>query len=147
MNPVILMILSWKCRAAQHCVEPCERVRIETCERTHRGYTHSCLGLLTWIKLPSQGYVYLKYRLLKYGVKMEPTRKLIWKQGERNAKVHFSIPYVGELNLDVYSKLPGAGNREPLTEQKELARRHIELLVRNLIKSLDSNGKIGRAHV
>jgi len=68
---------------------------------------------------------------------MEAKGKLIWQQGERTAKVHYSIPYVGELNLEVSAALPGAGVREPAEEQRDLALRHVRLLLRNLMNALD----------
>jgi hypothetical protein len=68
---------------------------------------------------------------------MEPIANLIWQQGERTAKASYSIPYIGELNVEVHAELPGAGGREPADDQRKLALRHAKLLVRNLVNALD----------
>jgi hypothetical protein len=63
--------------------------------------------------------------------------KLIWKDGRKSARASFSIPLVGELNIEVESQLPGAGSMQSEAERKALALRHARLLVRNLANELD----------
>jgi len=60
------------------------------------------------------------------------TEKLVWEQGQRTAKVTFTIPYVGKLVLEVE-----LGDRETAEERKALAFRQAKLLVRNLANTLD----------
>ncbi|WP_119270578.1 hypothetical protein [Taklimakanibacter deserti] len=68
---------------------------------------------------------------------MEPTGKLNWQQGERTAKASYSIPYIGELNIEVHAELPGAGGPQPADDQRKLALRHARLLVRSFVNALD----------
>jgi len=63
--------------------------------------------------------------------------KTIWEHGKRISKASFSIPYIGELSLQVEAELPGAGGRLTAEEQKELVLRHARLLVRNFVNLLD----------
>jgi hypothetical protein len=68
--------------------------------------------------------------------------KLIWQLGDRTAKLTFAIPYVGELSLTVEAELPGAGLRQTPDEQKGLALRHANLMLRNLMNALDKGGTL-----
>jgi len=67
--------------------------------------------------------------------------KPIWLLGERTAKLTVAIPYVGELSLTVEAQPPGAGPRQAPDEQKGLALRHANLLLRNL-NALDKGGSL-----
>jgi hypothetical protein len=71
------------------------------------------------------------------GVRMESVEKLTWQQGERTAKASYSIPYIGELKVEVHAELPGTGTPELADDQRELALRHVKLLVRNFVSALD----------
>ena len=68
---------------------------------------------------------------------MKPAGKLTWQQGKQVAKVHYSIPYIGELNLEVYAKLPKAGKMELTETQREIAIRHAKLLARSFVNAID----------
>jgi hypothetical protein len=61
------------------------------------------------------------------------TSRLTWKDGERNTKANFRIPYVGELSVEVEAKLPDAD----MVERRALAIRQAQLLIRNLASELD----------
>ena len=52
------------------------------------------------------------------------TSGLVWKDGERGARLTFRIPHVGELTIEVESKLPGTGIRQTPEERRALALRH-----------------------
>jgi hypothetical protein len=68
--------------------------------------------------------------------------KLTWQLGDRTAKLTFAIPYVEELSLTVEAELPGAGLRQTPDEQKGLALRHANLMLRNLMNALDKGGTL-----
>jgi hypothetical protein len=68
--------------------------------------------------------------------------KLTWQLGDRTAKLTFAIPYVEELSLTVEAELPGAGLRQTSDEQKGLALRHANLMLRNLMNALDKGGTL-----
>lgn len=68
---------------------------------------------------------------------VETTPKLVWQQERRTAKASYSIPYVGEMHVTVNAELPGAGDRESADERREIALRHVRLLVRNFLNALD----------
>jgi hypothetical protein len=63
--------------------------------------------------------------------------RLLWTDEQRQAKAQFSIPYVGQLTIEVESELPGADARQTAAERKALAIRHAKLLVRNLANELE----------
>jgi hypothetical protein len=68
--------------------------------------------------------------------------KLSWQQTGHQAKASYSIPYVGEVSLNVEAELPGAGDLQTPEEQKELALRHAKLLVRSLAHELDRQSSL-----
>jgi hypothetical protein len=63
--------------------------------------------------------------------------KLEWNDGERHSKAAFTIEYVGRVNIEVDSALPGSGARQSPEERHALALRHARLLVRNLANALE----------
>jgi hypothetical protein len=63
--------------------------------------------------------------------------KLLWTDGNRQATARFSIPYVGELTIEVESEIPGAEAEQSVAERRALAIRHAKLLVRNLANELE----------
>lgn len=70
---------------------------------------------------------------------MASTAKLIWQLGERTAKASYSIAYIGELHIEVHAELAGAIGGESADDRRELALRHVRLLVRNFVDALDRN--------
>jgi hypothetical protein len=76
---------------------------------------------------------------LKRYQEMTPMKKskLLWTDGSRQATARFSIPYVGELTVEVESELPGADTEQSTAERRALAIRHAKLLLRNLANELD----------
>jgi len=62
---------------------------------------------------------------------------LQWTDEQQQAKAQFSIPYVGQLTIEVESGLPGSGSTQTPAERKALAIRHAKLLVRNLANELE----------
>ena len=64
---------------------------------------------------------------------------LLWTDDRQQAKAHFTIPYVGQLTIEVESELPGTDGPQTPAERKALAIRHAKLLVRNLRMSSSAN--------
>jgi hypothetical protein len=62
---------------------------------------------------------------------------LTWTDGDRTATANFTIPYVGQLSIEVESALPGDGSGQTPEERKSLAVRNARLLIRNLANRLD----------
>jgi hypothetical protein len=63
--------------------------------------------------------------------------KLEWNDGDRQSKAAFTIEYVGRVNIEVESGLPGSGAGLSREERRALALRHAKLLVRNLANALE----------
>ena len=76
---------------------------------------------------------------LKTYAEIMPMKKsrLLWTDEQQPAKAEFSIPYVGQLTIEVESELPGTGAEQTPAERKALAIRHAKLLVRNLASELE----------
>jgi hypothetical protein len=67
--------------------------------------------------------------------------KLVWTESDKATKANFSIPYVGQLNIEVKNNLPGEGSLQTREERKVLGLRHAQLLIRSLGNEIDRQAR------